>query len=72
MNAPVARRTQGAYWCNVVGTVLLGASVFIDHPLVFMIVIALGVPLLLVGFALWVWRVAEMSLGSPPQRPPSG
>lgn len=63
MTPKVARRTLAAYWCNVAGTVLLGASVFIDHPLVFMIVIALGVPLLFVGFLLWAWRVLEQALG---------
>ena len=48
MNAKgVARRTMAAFWCNVTGTLCLGASVFLHDPLIFMIVVALGVPLLL-------------------------
>ncbi|MFQ5507775.1 MAG: hypothetical protein ACE5FN_00405 [Leptospirillia bacterium] len=43
--------------CNILGTVMLGASMFADHPLFFMIIVMLGVGLLLTGFAIWVWMV---------------
>jgi len=60
---PINRRTVAAYWCNIVGTICLGASIFIDHPLLFMVVVAAGVPLLLVGFLLYLWRVVGAAHG---------
>ncbi len=57
----IARRTIAAFWCNVVGTLLLGCSVFVHDPLLFMIVVGLGVPLLLAAFLLWLWRVIEQA-----------
>ncbi len=58
---PVTRRTWYAYWCNMIGTLLLGCSVFVHDPLLFMIVVGLGVPLLLAAFSLWLWRVLEQA-----------
>jgi len=63
INPPINRRTLAAYWCNIVGTLCLVASVFIDHPLLFMLVVAAGVPLLMVGFLLYLWRVVSVAKG---------
>lgn len=55
---------KAAFACNILGTVMLGSSMYCNHPLVFLAIVSLGVLLLGVGFAIWLKMVIGEALGS--------
>jgi len=59
----VSRYMKPALACNVLGTAGLVTSLFVDHPLVSMCVLGLGLPMLALGFLLWVRMVIGEARG---------
>jgi hypothetical protein len=61
-----------AFGCNILGTVMLAASMFTNHPLFFMVVVMGGVGLLGIGFLIWLREMWRGAPGPPPaDREPS-
>lgn len=60
----LSRIFKAAFACNILGTVMLVASMFCDHPLFFMTIVSLGVTLLAAGFAIWLKMVLGEATGS--------
>jgi len=59
----VSRYMKPALACNILGTLGLLVSLFVDHPLIFMLVLGLGLPLLFVGVLLWIRMVVGEARG---------
>ncbi|MDH4230259.1 MAG: hypothetical protein OEW11_11050 [Nitrospirota bacterium] len=49
---------------NILGTVMLGSSMFCNHPLLFMVIVMGGVGLLGCGFLIWLKLVLQEALGT--------
>ncbi|MDH5527803.1 MAG: hypothetical protein OEY97_10910 [Nitrospirota bacterium] len=64
----MSRIAKIALVMNVFGTMLLGVSMFINHPLIFMLVIMMGVGLLGSAFLIWAYMAARTGLGIHPTR----